>query len=142
MALDDLLKQANPGVNPELEAMISRLMLGAGSSADRAAKATAPTAPAPGTLGTGAAGAPPAGAGAAPMPPQIPEAANQTYMVLVKQGVPPEIAKQAIANPALLRQLLAKLYSQSGPQELPQQMDSSAAAARQSSPPLGGGGSA
>lgn len=114
--LDDILKQAQPGINPELESMIARLMQGSGSSPQRAAAATAPQAPPPSALGTGAATpAAPAG-GAEPM---LPEEANLTYQALIRKGVPPQVAQQAIANPQMLRDLLGQLYRGAGPQEQP-----------------------
>lgn len=75
------------------------------------------------------------GAGATPGP-----ESNETFRVLVSRGVPPEIAKQALANPEILKQLLAKLFQgQQGAQEQPQ-MAPSPTPNRQSAPPLGGGG--
>lgn len=114
--LEDLLKQSRPGVNPELEDMVAKLMMGSGSSPQRATNAVQAPAPAPSALGTGAqAPAAPAG-GTAPM---APEEANLTYQALIRKGVPPQIAQQAIANPQLLRDLLGQLYRGAGPQEQP-----------------------
>lgn len=114
--LNDFLKQAQPGVNPELEQMVARLMMGSGSSPQRAAESAQAPAPPPTALGTGAQGvSAPAGGN----PPMAPEEANLTYQTLIKRGVPPQIAQQAIANPQLLRDLLTQLYSQTGPQEQP-----------------------
>lgn len=114
--LDQLLKQAQPGVNPELEEMVAKLMIGSGSSPQRAQQAVAPQPAPPSALGTGAqTPAAPAG-GAAPM---VPEEANLTYQALIRKGVPPQLAQQALANPQLLRDLLMQLYRGTGPQEQP-----------------------
>lgn len=140
--LEQILEQAKPGVNPELESMISRLMLGSGSSPAQAqgGPAAAMRQPLPqSALGTGvqpqgaAPGSPLPGAAPGSMPggqaPQMPpEQANRTYQVLVSQGVPPQLAKEAIGNPALLRDILRQLQGSEnqgqapgqGPQEQPQ----------------------
>lgn len=133
--LNDLLKQSQPGVNPELESMIAKLMQGSGSSPERAMGAVSQSPQEPGAAGTGAATVPaPAGAAQA----MGGQESNQTYQVLVARGVPPEVAQQAIGNPAMLRALLQQLYSQSGPQEAPPMQPG--ANSRMSAPPLGGGG--
>lgn len=137
-ALDDILKQAQPGINPQLEDMIAKLMVSGGASPGMAkagiqgmGQPTQQTA-----LGTGAqvpAGQPGAAEAMAP------EEANMTYQALLRRGVPPQIAQQAIANPKLLRDLLSQIYKQTGPQEQPQML-ASGQPNRMSAPPLGGGG--
>lgn len=47
-----------------------------------------------------------------------PEQANLTYQMLVKAGVPPEIAKQAIGEPKFLQEILKQLASQQQQQPL------------------------
>src|SRR5688572_6961914 len=114
--LEDILKQAKPGVNPQLEEMVAKLMMGSGSSPQRAQAATQPQAAPQSTLGTGAQ-MPSAPAGGAQ--PMAPEEANLTYQALIKRGVPPQVAQQAIANPQMLRDLLTQIYRGTGPQEQP-----------------------
>lgn len=136
--LDELLKQSQPGVNPELEDLISKLMLSGGATPGQTESGTKSLQPqlAQSTLGTGAAGTmAPAGA----TPPMDAQAANQTYQVLISKGVPPQLAQQALANPQLLRDLLTQIYRQTGPQEQPTAL-ASGTRGRMSSPPLGGGG--
>lgn len=139
--LEDILKQAQPGVNPQLEAMITKLMQGSGSTPGQAASGVAgmqSQGVSPGTMATGAVAPPSSPGGAQPM---APEEANLTYQALIKKGVPPQVAQQAIANPQMLRELLAQLYKGGGgvgPQEAVQ--GPGAAPSRVSAPPLGGGG--
>ncbi len=131
--LEQILQQSQPGVNPELEAMISKLMMGSGSTPAQAqaGPAQAMRQPLPqSALGTGAQpqgsapGSPLPGAapGAIPggQPPQMPpEQANRTYQVLVSQGVPPQLAKEAMGNPALLRDILRQLQGGQNQQQGP-----------------------
>lgn len=44
--------------------------------------------------------------------PMAPEQANLTYQMLIKAGVPPEIAKQAIAEPKFLQEILMQMQKQ------------------------------
>jgi hypothetical protein len=136
--LDELLKQSQPGVNPKLEDMIARLMVNGGATPGQTASGVQGLQgqQAPSTLGTGAAGVP-APAGAAQ--PMAPEEANLTYQALIRKGVPPQLAQQALANPKLLRDLLTQIYRQPGPQEAPQMLNGGVPA-RPTAPPLGGGG--
>lgn len=134
--LDDLLKQAQPGINPELEQMISKLMLAGGASSGQAASGVKGLSPQPQPSNLGIESSTPPAMGAAP---QGGVQDNQTYQILVKKGVPPEIAQQAMNNPQLLKDLLAQVYRQAGPTEAPPALASSQPN-RMSAPPLGGGG--
>jgi hypothetical protein len=140
--LEQMLQQSQPGVNPELEEMISKLMMGSGGAAgaSQGGAAGAMRQPLPqSALGAGgqqqgaAPGSPLPGAAPGAMPggqaPQAgPDQGNRTYQVLVSQGVPPQLAKEAINNPALLRDILRQLQGgqnqggqpPAGPQEQPQ----------------------
>lgn len=44
--------------------------------------------------------------------PMAPEQANLTYQMLIKAGVPPEIAKQAISEPKFLQEILMQMQKQ------------------------------
>jgi hypothetical protein len=144
--LDDILKQSQPGVNPQLEEMVAKMLSASGMAGPQAAQASGQQAPPSG--GLGALPAPgPGGVGIPGMPgsgAQAPDESNETYKVLISKGVPPEIARQALGNPEILKQILAKLFQAQqgpamlGPQEQPQMQPSGNN--RQSSPPLGGGG--
>lgn len=114
--LEELLTSQNspgaPGVNPELEQMLGRLKQL--QSPTQGPGGGMPPAPQPGSVqGTptaqGTPSMPQQAGSAAPMPP---EQANMTYQMLVKAGVPPEIAKQAIAEPKFLQEILKQLASQ------------------------------
>jgi hypothetical protein len=160
--LEQILQQAKPGVNPELEAMISKLMMGSGATPGEAqgGVAGAMRQPLPqSALGTGvqpqgaAPGSPLPGAAPGAMPggqgqQMPPEQANRTYQVLVSQGVPPQLAKEAIGNPALLRDILRQLQGGQdqeqgqgqppiGPQEQPQMVQGNNN--RMTPPGFGGG---
>lgn len=142
--LADILKQSQPGVNPQLEEMVAKMLAGSGMAGPQASAAAGSAAlSAPGAMGAASGGGGlPLGA---PSPGAVPQSggqpgpeSNETFRVLVSKGVPPEIAKQAIGNPELMKQLLAKLFQgQQGPQ---QQMAPSPNPDPQSAPPLGGGG--
>ena len=153
--LDDILKQSQPGVNPQLEEMVAKMLSASGMAGPQAAAASGQDAAPPGGLGAGPTAAPGGGLPMGGMPPstgmpgsgaQAPDASNETYKVLISKGVPPDLARQALGNPEILKQLLAQLFQQQqqpmqqqlGPQEQQQMQPSSGN--RQSAPPLGGGG--
>jgi hypothetical protein len=135
--LDDVLKQAQPGVNPQLEEMITTLMRNGGASPGQTQSGVQGL-QGPRMQGTMATGVPGAAGQPGATPPMDPAEANQTLRILIQKGVPPAVAQQAIQNPAMLKELLAQIFKQSGPQEQPQAMASSPG--RVSAPPLGGGG--
>lgn len=141
--LDDVLKNAQPGVNPQLEDMVAKMLAGSGMAGPQAASAAGRLSPGASPLGVGpapAGGMPPAPAGGAAPQGQPGPQGNETFKVLVARGVPPQLAAQAISNPQLLRQLLAKLFQgQQGADQQPQaapEPDPNS----QPAPPLGGGG--
>jgi len=136
--LDDLLKQSQPGVNPKLEEVITSLMRSGGASPGQTQSGVQSLQGQgqPQTMGAGGAGVQPQAGGT---PAMGPEEANLTYQALIRKGVPPQIAQQALANPQMLKDLLMQIYKQTGPQEAPAAMASSQPG-RQSAPPLGGGG--
>jgi hypothetical protein len=133
--LDDILKQSQPGVNPQLEDMVAKMLSGSGMAGPQASAAAQ-------GMGPAALGAPPAPGGAPGMPAggggmAGPEG-NETFRVLVSRGVPPEMAKQALTNPEMLRQILAQLFK--GQQGAPSEPQMAPSKNPQSAPPLGGGG--
>lgn len=98
---------AATGNNPEIEQMLGRItQLQSPTKAPGGGMPPAPQGPSgtPMTQGTPAA---PQQAGSAPG--MAPEQANVTYQMLVKAGIPPEIAKQAIAEPKFLQEILVEL---------------------------------
>lgn len=111
--LDELMAgtpNIGPGVNPELEQMLSRITAlqgqmrapgGSGMPAQGMARGPA--------MSTGT---PQAGAMGGEAPGMQPQQANLTYQALIKFGVPPEVAKQAIANPKFLQEILASISKQ------------------------------
>jgi hypothetical protein len=140
--LDDLLKQAQPGVNPQLEATITRLMQASGASPGQISSGVQglqgqPAGPVAGAAGTSA---PPGQAapdvGSAQQNPQ----ANATYRALIQAGVPAAVAMQAMQDPKLLQSILAQMSQKTGPQEQGPMAPSAASPSRMSAPPLGGGG--
>ena len=126
--LEDILQQSRPGVNPQLEEMISKLMMG-GAGQEKPGASMPMRQPLP----QSALGAPSGGQAGASAQDQ----ANQTYQILIQQGVPPKLAQQAIADPALLQDILRQLQGGGGPQEQPQMMPSGNS--RMSPPPPGAG---
>lgn len=98
-----------PGVNPELEQMLGRI--------NQLQPPSGPGGGMPPVSGGPASGLPMAARGVAqgpmgspPTPPSIaPEQANLTFQMLLKAGVPPEIAKQAIAEPKFLQEILLEV---------------------------------
>ena len=125
--LDQLLKQSQPGINPQLEEMISRLMLGSGSGPVQAQGSAAQAARMPlpqSNLGVG---------GGQQMPGQ--GEGNETYKILINAGVPPELARQALDNPQLMQTLIMQIQKGVGPQEAPP-MQTSGTPARPSAPPI------
>lgn len=139
--LDDVLKRAQPGVNPQLEQMITTMMMNAGASPGQT-QSGVKSLGGPQTQSTMGTGVPGAATQAGATPPMAPQEANQTLQILISKGVPPALAQQAIANPQLLKELLAQIFKQggpTGPTEAPQAM-ASGTPNRVSAPSLGGGG--
>lgn len=110
---------AAPGVNPEIEQMLGRLsqlQQPSGPGGGMPPVSGGPAQGMPSGMPSGAMGAPGGpmgGMGAAP--PASPSASpqsNVTYQMLIKAGVPPEIAKQAIAEPKFLQEILLELQKQ------------------------------
>lgn len=128
--LDELLRSQSMGagdeVNPELEQMLSRVQQFQGPMGQQGGPTPAgmtPQMPGPRGVPTQQ-GTPAAPTQAGMAQPMAPEQANMTYQMLVKAGVPPEIAKQAIAEPKFLQEILRELQSQrqlgAPPQSRPQ----------------------
>jgi hypothetical protein len=106
MAMFDL-KQSQPGVNPQLEELVARMLAGSGIAQQ--------TQPGPSGL-DGSISGPGGNAPVRGIQQTEPEAQpSQTLRVLVSRGVPPELAQHAIGNPPLLRQLLIALQQQGQP---------------------------
>jgi len=125
-----------PGINPELEQMLTRISAlqqagGAGKSPVPAPGVGGPGGGMPPALGAGgglpgiAAGAPTSqGTPMAPnrpgeQQPMQPQQANMTYQALIKAGVPPQIAQQALGNPKFLQEILASISKQGGQSAIP-----------------------
>lgn len=107
------------GVNPQLEQMLGRISQLQGPSGPGGGMPPVSGGPAmgmPGGMQGGPMAAPGGGMGAmGAAPPESPAAspgANVTYQMLIKAGVPPEIAKQAIAEPKFLQEILLELQKQ------------------------------
>jgi hypothetical protein len=96
----------SPNNNPEIEQMLGRL--GQMQSPGGASAGGMPTPPAPGPAPMGQ-GAPMTAPQAAPGAPAQPEQANATYQMLIKAGLPPEIAQQAMQEPKFLQEILLEL---------------------------------
>lgn len=102
------------GVNPELEQMLGRMaqmsgpMGGPGGGMPPVGGRPGAGMPMP-PGGVGPSQAMPQQQGGAAAQPMAPEQANATYQMLIKAGLPPEIAKQAIAEPKFLQEVLLEL---------------------------------
>lgn len=115
--LDELLRSkatpGAPGSSPELEQMLGRI-----TQLQDPQGTPGGMMPANPSQGGGPRGVPTMqGTPAAPMQAgsaqgMAPEQANLTYQMLIKAGVPPEIAKQAIAEPKFLQEILVELQKQ------------------------------
>ena len=118
--LDELMRSqsvpgpemAAPGVNPELEQMLGRISQLQATKGPGGGMPPVSGGPAAG-LPMAARGAVQGPMGAPPAPSQIaPEQSNLTFQMLIKAGVPPEIAKQAIAQPKFLQEILLEIQKQ------------------------------
>ena len=108
--LDELLRSqatpGSPGSSPELEQMLGRVAQMGGGGAPMAAGAPANVGPGPAPT---AQGAPMTAPQASPGAPMQPEQANMTYQMLIRAGLPPEVAKQALQEPKFLQEILMEL---------------------------------
>ncbi len=135
-SLEELLRGgqgvgAAPGINPELEQMLSRIsaLQTSGVKGPGGGMPPGPGVPmrgAPGTMGQG--GQPPGIAAGTPtgqgtpmasmspgeQQPMQPQQANMTYQALIKAGVPEQVAKQAMGSPKLLQEILAQMQKAQG----------------------------
>lgn len=130
--LDELMRggsgQGAPGENPGIDQLLGRIssmqqtVQGPGGGVMPSGSPMPGSAPGGMTGPATSLGAPEidkAGSGA----PMDPSQANLTYQMLIKAGVPPQIAKQAIAEPKFLQEILLQIQkTQLGaPQMAPQQ---------------------
>jgi hypothetical protein len=101
-----LMGNPEMGANPEIEQMLGRLGQLQSPGGAPAGGMAAPGAPGLAPMGQGA---PMPAPQAAPGAPAQPEQANATYQMLIKAGVPPEMAKQAMQEPKFLQEILLEL---------------------------------